>query len=145
MNRVTVLCDDRRFAALANPLKADVYHLLRFLKRDRAAVSLFLLPPSAMRRINRRWHAIDRVTNVLSFCEPSDFISPPRITKTLGDIYLCPSYLAEHQENIRFMVIHGLLHLVGYDHTNKDDRRRMERAERRLCQAIGVPWPYAER
>ncbi|MBV8198015.1 MAG: rRNA maturation RNase YbeY, partial [Candidatus Eremiobacteraeota bacterium] len=47
------------------------------------------------------------------------------------------------QREIYRLLIHGLLHLVGHDHVVAAERRVMRREERRLAQAIGLPWPYA--
>jgi probable rRNA maturation factor len=93
---------------------------------------------SRMRVLNRRFKGKDAPANILSFSHPKDFIipAPPRKDKILGEIYLAPNYIKKHRENLDFMVIHGLLHLLGYDHAAKNDRMRMEKKEREIFAKI---------
>ena len=144
MNSISVECRDRRLVRDGEAVRKAADAVLRAARKDHHAVALFLLPPAAMRRINRRWHGVDRATNVLSFSEPQGFVDPPRAPKSLGEIYVCPSYIKAHKEDIGFMVVHGILHLLGYDHLTRRDRARMERAERRMCRVAGIKWPYEE-
>jgi probable rRNA maturation factor len=96
-----------------------------------------------MRRLNARYRGIDRPTDVLSF--------PMREGRTadeqalLGDIVICvPKAAAQAKEyHVRFydellrLLIHGLLHLLGYDHEiDASHRKRMERRERELLNAL---------
>ncbi|MFA6495209.1 MAG: rRNA maturation RNase YbeY [Candidatus Paceibacterota bacterium] len=144
MNTLSVVYRDRRLMSQARLVRVVAQKVLRAVHRDKSAVSLFLLPSTAMRRINRLWHHADQATNILSFSEPREFIHPPQTKKMLGEIYLCPAYIQAHGEAIDFLVVHGMLHLLGYDHVRQHDRLRMEKAERRICRAIGVAWPYEE-
>lgn len=144
MNGVSVEYRDRRLAREGETVRKAAIAVLRAARKDHHAVALFLLSLAAMRRINRRWHGVDRATNVLSFPEPRGFVDPPRAKKPLGEIYLCPSYITAHGQDIGFMVVHGILHLLGYDHIKRQDRARMERAERRMCRVTGIKWPYEE-
>lgn len=70
--------------------------------------------------------------NVLSFPHPIDFPRPDIKQQALGEIYLNPQYILDHQENLIFMLIHGFLHLLGYDHIKKSDRITMEHKEQEL-------------
>ncbi len=68
----------------------------------------------------------------------------------LGDVVIsvatakrqAAEYDATPQREIERLLIHGILHLLGHDHHKRDERLRMEREERRLARAIGMPWPY---
>ena len=142
MNSVSVVCPDGRNVEKTAAVRKVARAVLRAARKDHQAVVLFLLSSAAMRRINRQWHHADRATNVLSFPEPRGFVHPPRAQKALGEIYLCPSYIKKHGQDIGFMVVHGVLHLLGYDHMTPRDRARMERMERRMCRSSGVVWPY---
>ncbi len=75
--------------------------------------------------------------NVLSFEASKDFPHPEtKKYQPLGEIYLNPKYIQENNEDLTYMLVHGLLHLLGYDHKNKSDRMKMEAEEQRLCRAI---------
>ena len=89
------------------------------------------------RLINKRYRKIDRATNVLSF--------------DTGDIVLCHPVIAREARtqgkavaaHYAHMVVHGVLHLRGYDHNKKREAARMERAERRILARLGFADPYA--
>jgi rRNA maturation RNase YbeY len=74
--------------------------------------------------------------NVLSFPHPQNFPRPDVKQIPLGEIYLNPKYIEEHEENLVFMLIHGFLHLLGYDHIKKSDRIAMEKREQELLSHI---------
>jgi len=74
--------------------------------------------------------------NVLAFPAVADFPRPDIQQKPLGEIYLNPQYISSHEENFDFMLIHGFLHLLGYDHIKKSDRILMEKQERLLLKQL---------
>ena len=104
-------------------------------------ISIVLASDACMHELNRRFRGQDRPTNVLSF--PGD---PP----LLGDVVLACETVAREaaDQNKRFdhhldhLVVHGTLHLFGYDHTSLDDRNRMETLEIAVLDALGTPDPY---
>ena len=75
--------------------------------------------------------------NVLAFPAPEGFPHPDIAGgKFLGEIYLNPFYIKRKGEDLLFMLIHGYLHLLGYDHIKKGDRMAMERRERSLLALL---------
>jgi probable rRNA maturation factor len=100
-----------------------------------------------MRGLNRLWRGKDAPTNVLSF--PAD---AKRDRGFLGDIVLAyETALREAKErdisladHVSHLVVHGMLHLAGFDHEDDKDAARMEKVERTALAAIGVADPYAE-
>jgi len=101
-------------------------------------------------RLNIRFRGRDKPTNVLSF-------SPPRLPRAsggasvpLGELVICPRVLeaeAQAQEKTlrahwAHLVVHGTLHLLGYDHERADDARRMERREIAVLRRLGFANPY---
>lgn len=75
-------------------------------------------------------------TNVKSYPAPPDFPHPETPKKYLGEIYLNPDYIAKVGENFDHMLIHGFLHLLGYDHKIDADAERMEGLEEKLLIEI---------
>ena len=69
----------------------------------------------------------------------------------LGDVVIsvetarrqAAEYDATLQRELYRLLIHGLLHVLGHDHEEAGERAEMETQERRLAEAIGMPWPYA--
>jgi probable rRNA maturation factor len=117
--------------------------------RARAAeLSVLLVGPARSRSLNRAYRGRDRATNVLSF-PAGDAVGAAR---ALGDLVICPQVLArearEQGKSARahwaHLVIHGTLHLAGYDHERAADARRMERREVRLLRRLGIADPYRE-
>jgi probable rRNA maturation factor len=74
------------------------------------------------------------------------------LERLLGDVVIsvdtarrqAADYEAPLQREIYRLLIHGVLHLMGHDHAQSAQRRVMEREERRLAEAIALPWPYRE-
>lgn len=131
-------------------LKKTAQRLLEAVGCADALVSIVLVGDGAMRTLNRTYRGKDRTTDVLSF--PVD--TQPRTMggpRLLGDIIIsvdrarrqAAAYDATLGREIERLLIHGILHLLGHDHHRRDERARMEREERRLAAAIGMPWPYA--
>ncbi len=98
--------------------------------------------------LNRDYRGRDRPTNVLSF----PFEPPPGMTgpHPLGDLAICAPVVAREareqgkaaQAHWAHMVVHGTLHLLGYDHINDRDAEIMEALEARILQRLGFPHPY---
>lgn len=76
--------------------------------------------------------------NVYSYPAKPGFPQPGIKGKPLGEIYLNPGYILKEGEKIEFMVIHGFLHLLGYDHIKKSDTIVMERLEAKLLSELGL-------
>ncbi|HEY4972413.1 MAG TPA: rRNA maturation RNase YbeY, partial [Steroidobacteraceae bacterium] len=95
-------------------------------------ISVLLVSPAASRTLNARYRGRDRATNVLSFPAPPLAKQAPVL---LGDLVICPAVLraearAQHKSaraHWTHLVVHGVLHLAGYDHERDDQALRMER------------------
>ena len=88
-----------------------------------------LVGPEEIRRLNREHRGIDRPTDVLSF--PVDGAASVPGPRELGDVVICP----EHTEDVREAVVHGVLHLCGYDH--ETDEGEMLALQDRVVGALG--------
>jgi probable rRNA maturation factor len=118
----------------------------------RTEVSVVLADDALIRRLNRQWRRIDRATDVLSF-PAYDERPPPRAPMLMGDVVLAFETVArEAQEqgksladHMRHLVVHGVLHLMGYDHEAPDEAERMEALETEVLARLGVADPYADR
>ncbi len=99
--------------------------------------------------LNQRYRGKDRPTNVLSFPDTT----PPGLSQNqLGDLVICAPLVATEaaaqykslNAHWAHLVIHGILHLRGYDHQTAADAQIMETQERQMLQQLGYPDPYAE-
>lgn len=101
-----------------------------------------------VRTLNRDFRGKDAATNVLSF--PAVQAAPGPGPRFLGDVVLARETVeaeaaaeAKPVENhVRHLVVHGFLHLLGYDHETDADAERMERLETEVLETLGVPDPY---
>ena len=111
-------------------------------------VSLTWVDDDEMRSLNARWRGIDRVTDVLSFeCDSPDAAGLPEDEALeLGDIVLAPAQIARQApgfgntaaDECRLMLVHGLLHLLGYDHLTDDEAEVMEAREDELLRELAA-------
>ena len=114
-----------------------------------AEVSVVLTDDAEQRELNHQWRGFDKSTNVLSFPQIEPF-SP--VAGLLGDITLARETLqAEADEmDITFeahfthLVVHGFLHLLGYDQLEEDEAEQMEGLETRILATLGIADPYAD-
>jgi len=100
------------------------------------------------RRLNARYRGRDKPTNVLSFPAPELPAGSEQLP--LGDLVICPEVLRaearEQHKSLRahwaHLVVHGALHLIGYDHMQPSEASRMERREISVLRRLGFPNPY---
>ena len=113
-------------------------------------ISLLFTDDEAMRHINARWREKDWPTNVLSF--PSRQIAPGAMPdRMLGDIVLARQTIAREAardgiafgDHVAHLLVHGLLHLIGYDHMSDAEARQMENLETRILSELDLSDPYA--
>jgi len=112
-----------------------------------AEVVVRIVEAAEIHALNQQYRDKDALTNVLSF--PSDL--PEIVTSPLlGDIVICASVVAgeAHAQNKPLMAhwahmtVHGVLHLLGYDHISEQDAQQMERLECSILSTLGVADPY---
>jgi probable rRNA maturation factor len=120
---------------------------LRGHGRVRRQVNIQLCGPKRARAINARFRGKDYPTNVLSFpYEPL----PNEKTALLGDIVICPAVVGREardqgkpsRDHFAHLTVHGVLHLLGYDHQTDAQAQRMEALERRILSGLGIADPY---
>ncbi len=114
-----------------------------------AEVSITLTDDAHIHALNREYRAVDRPTDVISFAlnesEEPEIAGGPAID-VLGDIVLsverAKAQAAEYGHSLRreivFLTVHGMLHLLGYDHVEEAERQEMEEEQRHVMAALGV-------
>jgi probable rRNA maturation factor len=118
----------------------------------RGEVAIALVSDARIRSMNKRFRRIDRTTDVLSF--PADAPRASRVApRLLGDIVIATGVARRqaresghsYADELKILALHGLLHLMGYDHHDPTDRGRMARVERHLRAAGGLNAGLIER
>jgi len=143
-------------AAAKNVVRRALKQAATALSTKTAELAIVLTDDAAMRRLNRNWRGIDAPTNVLSFATKNsgDQLDEQSggqfVGNHLGDIVLAYETVKReaHRDGKAFdhhlahLVVHGFLHLLGYDHGNDAQARRMETTERAILRDLAVPDPY---
>src|SRR5258708_37204539 len=114
-----------------------------------AELSLLLADDETVRVLNRDWRGQDRPTNVLSF--PSGAPESADAPYLLGDVALAYGTVAAEAAaqgkspgaHLRHLLVHGVLHLLGFDHEEEEAAARMEALETSILAGLGVADPYA--
>jgi probable rRNA maturation factor len=117
--------------------------------REDAELSVVLTDDSGIQALNKVWRGKDQPTNVLSF--PA--VPPERMAESpaLGDLVLAYETIEREatelgigiESHITHLVVHGTLHLFGYDHMSDTDAERMEMLEVAVLATLGIADPYA--
>jgi len=115
-------------------------------------VSVRVVGTDEMQQLNGEFREQDKPTNVLSFPAGDLAGLPDEAERPLGDIVVCAAVVAAEAEqqgklledHWGHMVVHGTLHLLGFDHENDSDAAEMESLEIRILGNYGVANPYAE-
>jgi probable rRNA maturation factor len=127
--------------------------LLRSEAPPSSVVDVTLTDDTAQRALNRTWRGKDAPTNVLAFPAADPAIPPPDgAPLLLGDVVLAYETVAREAaeqdkpltDHLRHLVVHGVLHLLGYDHTRPTDAVAMEAREIAILAELGVPNPYRD-
>ncbi|SIQ74085.1 rRNA maturation RNase YbeY [Marinobacterium stanieri] len=133
------------------PAEGDFSRWVETVLKDRKVdgeVCIRIVDAEESQSLNAEYRGKDKPTNVLSF----PFEVPPGIPVTLlGDLVICAEVVAteaDEQEKALFdhwahMVVHGTLHLLGFDHINDDDAEEMEALERTLLARLNIADPYS--
>jgi probable rRNA maturation factor len=111
-----------------------------------AVVTIRYVAEAEARRLNREFRGRDYATNVLTFV----YDDAPR-GRLAGDVVICAPVVAREARaqgkpvlaHHAHLLVHGLLHLQGFDHEREDEAARMERRERTVLGRLGFPDPYA--
>lgn len=154
-SKILIFNIEEKFKNQERKIKKIVQNILAILNKQDCYVEIYLLGNRKMRFLNKKYRQKDKTTNVLSFEEPKDFKYPLKSAKEkiknqgkrLGEIYLnlmmCQEYAlknkikgARQMLETQFLILHGVLHLLGYDHIKKSDTIKMEAKEKEILAKL---------
>jgi probable rRNA maturation factor len=106
-------------------------------------LSILFTDDAAIRKLNAEWRGKDRPTNVLSFPQASGPL--------LGDVILAAETVRDEaalarkpiEDHMAHLIVHGFLHVIGYDHEADEEAEAMEAVEREALKRMGIADPYA--
>mgnify|MGYP003377713934 FL=1 len=118
-------------------------------RKDDCELTIRFVESKEIKELNAAYRNIDKPTNILSF----PFECPQGITLPLiGDLIICYDVLEKEaitqnktlEEHLAHLIVHGCLHLLGYDHIEDEDAKIMEPLEVRAVELLGYPNPYKD-
>lgn len=121
--------------------KAAFLTLQTELGEKEKEISITLVSDNKIRQLNRKFHKVDSFTDVLAFPMEDDFVSTKDI---LGDVVISPEVALRQakkhsfEDELVLLVIHGVLHLLGYRDEKKKMREMMENRERKILKKMGI-------
>ncbi len=129
-----------------NYLKKVIKRTLKHERIKNACFSIIFVDSKEIQKINKEYRNIDKITDVISFAFEDNKDLVYNNIRVLGDIYICIPRMIEQAESyghsikreLSFLTVHGLLHLLGYDHMKKDDEEIMFRLQELILNETGI-------
>lgn len=127
-------------------LNEVINHTLEVMDAKESIFTIIFVTPEEIHELNKQYRGVDRVTDVISFAlEDAHDVSLTDV-RVLGDIYICIDRMKEqaieygHSETreLSFLTVHGLLHLLGYDHQTKEDEEIMLGLQRKILSDLNI-------
>lgn len=124
-----------------------VFALRHMQSPDNCEVSVSFVDEEEIQALNDEYRGVCSVTDVLSFpCDDPYEADPAEELIELGDIVICPSVIDEQRhefgtsfaQEASLMTVHSVLHLLGYDHMEPEEREEMEAFEKEILEAWGI-------
>jgi probable rRNA maturation factor len=113
--------------------------------KQKTEISLVIVSNKKIKELNKKYRGIDQATDVLSFGKTKKFfIEPPDKILHLGEIFIsyqkAKTQAIQHRHSIKkeiaFLFIHGILHLLGYDHARKNETKEMKDLEDKILSSL---------
>ena len=127
-------------------LEKYVTYVVKKLKLEKAIFNFILVDEEEIHELNKTYRKVDRPTDVITFAlEDGDDFQNPEF-RTLGDVYICVPIAYKQAEmyghsrirEICFLATHGILHLLGYDHMEEEEREQMEARQREIVNGFSI-------
>lgn len=146
MNYFEVINNNKELVEETEQMKDFIKYCVKKLKLKNVIFNVIIINNKKIHEINKKYRKIDKPTDVISFAledSKENFTSKIRM---LGDIYISyekvKSQALEYNHSLVrelcFLTIHGLLHLLGYDHMKKEDEIRMFELQKELLDSYGI-------
>lgn len=127
-------------------LKKVIKRTLKHENVKKAYFSIIFVDENKIQELNKEYRGIDKITDVISFALEDNEDSIYNDMRVLGDIYICIPRAKEQAENyghsikreLSFLTVHGLLHLLGYDHIKKADEEKMFALQELILNEEGI-------
>lgn len=127
-------------------LKGFIDFSLQYLKLENVLFNIIIVDNEEIHKINKEYRGVDRPTDVISFALEDDNTFIESDIRILGDIYIsidkakeqAISYGHSLKRELSFLTIHGILHLLGYDHMKEEEEKEMFSLQERILNEYGI-------
>lgn len=151
MNKILVFSLKKNFKKFEKPIFLAAEELLKAFNKNNFYLEIYLASDETMKFLNKEFRNKNKPADILSFNEPKGFPHPEidsykggEKIKPIGEIYLNMADIQQQTVNDDYqpliagfkLLLHGLLHLLGYDHKKKNDRIKMELLEKQLISKL---------
>lgn len=130
-NIVDIEFYDRRSIVIKNRIKDIAKRIMKLLNINNSIIEITFVSQSEIRKINKKYRKKDISASVLSF-QFKDFSIKNYDKNRLGEIFISNGYINKNKQNIEYILLHGILHLTGFDHIKIRDRIKMEKKEKEV-------------
>ncbi|MCB9492658.1 MAG: rRNA maturation RNase YbeY [Epsilonproteobacteria bacterium] len=147
---ITIKNFQRKFTVNSKDVQTTVHAMLEAIGYVDFDLSIVFVSKKKIRELNKQYRCKDRATDILSF-PFHDIKAGEKITiqhedeKNLGDLIVCPEYTAQdaatnwscsYLERLPVLLAHGIAHLLGHDHINDVDYKKMQKIEHMMLKAV---------
>ena len=145
MNEVEIINETNELIDTTDLYKVIEY-TLKYENVTNAIMNVIIIDNEKIHEINLKYRGIDRPTDVISFALEDDKTFVNTSFRVLGDIYISIDKVYEQASNynhsvrreISFLTVHGILHLLGYDHMKKEDELVMFSKQEKILEELGI-------
>lgn len=146
MNNVEIINETDLKIDYIDVMKELINYALKYEKIDNAVFNIIIVDNEYIHKLNKEYRGIDRPTDVISFALEDSQDEIKSDVRVLGDIYISIDKVYEQaleyeHSNLReicFLMIHGFLHLLGYDHIKKTDEKVMFAKQEEILNGFGI-------
>lgn len=146
MNYIEVINNYKKDLAFIDIMQEFILYAAESLKLRNVMFNIIIIDNKEINKLNKKYRGIDRPTDVISFAledKKDDFKTDIRV---LGDIYIsydkvkeqAKEYNHSEKRELCFLAVHGLLHLLGYDHMTKEEESKMFKIQKELLDNYGI-------
>ena len=147
MNEVTIYNETDEEFTYSDIIEKVVNKAFETEDIKKASCSIIIVDNTFIHKLNKEYRGIDRVTDVISFAlEDDKSMVIPDDFRLLGDIYICLDKAKEQakeyghslERELCFLAVHGIYHLLGYDHENEEDAKIMFKKQEEVLMEYGI-------
>ena len=146
MNQVEIYNEYKKDIEDLELLKNFIDFCVKKLRLKKVCFNVIIVDDDYIHKLNKEYRNIDRPTDVITFALEDNKVIDIPDCRVLGDIYIsydkvleqAKEYEHSFKRELCFLTIHGMLHLLGYDHINKEDEEKMFKLQKELLDNYGI-------